>query len=121
MFSPRLREASKALGSQPPSLYFSCYLQGTTETWYYYKLRTSSCRGLQEEQRNRSPSGRWPVCYAPLTRRAEAIGPPQRQRQAAGGRSDALARRGQSRLSQDREVPIASRAKATPSREHTDE
>src|SRR5262249_31483339 len=73
MFSPRLREASKALGSQPPSLYFSCYLQGTTETWYYYKLRTSSCRGLQEEQRNRSPSGRWRVCYAPLTRRAEAI------------------------------------------------
>src|SRR5262249_45890918 len=45
----------------------------------------------------------------------------QRRRQATGGRSDSLVRLGQSRLSQDREVPIASRAKATPSREHTNE
>ena len=37
--SLRLHEVSKALGFQPPSLYFSCYLQGTTETGHDYKLR----------------------------------------------------------------------------------
>src|SRR6516165_2150473 len=44
------------------------------------------------------------LLYAPLTRRTEAIGPPQRRRQATGGRSDSLARRGQSRLSQHRQI-----------------
>src|SRR5262249_19828893 len=49
------------------------------------------------------------LLYAPLTRRTEAIGPPQRRTQATGGRSAALARRGQSRLSQHRQIPSIAR------------
>src|SRR5262249_10332496 len=61
----------------------------------------------------RTARGRWRVCMARLLRsthrRTGAIGPPQRRRQATGGRSGSLARRGQSRLSQDRQVPSITR------------
>ena len=114
--SLRLHEVSTALGFQSPSLYFSCYLQGTTETGHDYKLRASCWRGTLGGTAESTPPG-WidrnetdcpgkmaRLLYAPLTRRTEAIGPPQRRRQATGGRSDSLARRGQSRLSQHRQI-----------------